>query len=120
MSDYAPKFLPGISVPVTLSASVTGGQLITTTGAVAGDAAANVAGVAAYDGASGSTITCIRAGIHRLTAGASITNGQPVCAAASGGVRLWVAGTDPVAAYLGTAWSTAANGASVDVALYAV
>jgi hypothetical protein len=120
VSDYLPKFLPGDSVPVVASATVVGGQLVTVAGAVAGDAATNVAGVAAFDVVSGGFLTVIRVGVHRLVASATITIGQPLCAAANGQVRPWVAGTDAVSAYIGRAWSAAAPAALVDATLFGV
>jgi hypothetical protein len=120
MSDYLPKFFEGAAVPITLTATVTGGQLVTVAGAVAGDASTTVAGVASKDGVSGDTIMVYREGIHRLTAAATITQGQPLCAAANGQVRPWVTGTDAVASLIARAWSGAASTASADVALYGV
>lgn len=112
------KFFPGDAVPIVLTGTVTEGQLVTVAGAVAGDASTTVAGEAMMSGVSGDTITVQRVGIRRLTAGATITAGQPLCAAAAGGVRPWVAGTDPVASYIARAWSAAASSASVDAALF--
>jgi ATP-dependent protease ClpP protease subunit len=114
------KFFPGDAVPITLTGTVTEGQLVTVAGAVAGDASTTVAGEAMMSGVSGDTITVQRVGIRRLTAAATITNGQPLCAAAAGQVRPWVTGTDAVAS------SSAARGRRpprpplVDVALYGV
>jgi predicted RecA/RadA family phage recombinase len=109
VSDYLPKFLPGDSVPVVASATVVGGQLVTVAG-----------GVAAFDVVSGGFLTVIRVGVHRLVASATITIGQPLCAAANGQVRPWVAGTDAVSAYIGRAWSAAAPAALVDATLFGV
>lgn len=120
MSDYLPKYLPGDTVPVTLTGPVTGGQLVTTAGLAAGDAATNVAGVAATDGVAGMTIPCIRVGVQRLIASVTITNGQPLCAAAAGAVRPFVAGTDPSTAFIARAWSAAAAAALVDAPLFGV
>lgn len=120
MSDYLPKYAPGDQVTIIASATITGGQLVTVAGAVATDASTTVAGVAGHDAVSGQPLTVIRMGIQRITASATITNGQPLCAAASGQVRPWVTGTDAVASYIGRAWSAAASTASCDVALYAV
>jgi hypothetical protein len=114
------KYFPGDAVPITLTATVTEGQLVTVAGAVAGDASTTVAGEAMMSGVSGDTITVQRVGIRRLTAGATITNGQQLCSAAAGQVRPWVTGTDPVASLIARAWSSAASAASVDVALFGV
>jgi hypothetical protein len=121
MSDYLPKFLPGDVVTITASATITGGQLVTTAGAVAGATALNVAGVAGHDAVSGQTLTVYRIGIHRLVAGTGgLTAGQPVKAGASGTAVLWVSGTDLAGSLLGRAWSTAVATASADVALFGV
>lgn len=117
MSD---KFFPGDSVPITLTGTVAEGQLVLLSGVVGTDAATTVAGEAMMAGVSGDTIPVHRVGIRRLVASATITLGQPLCAAATGQVRPWVTGTDPVASLIGRAWSAAAASASVDVALFGV
>jgi hypothetical protein len=117
MSQYLPRYKTGDSVPVTLSATVVGGTLITTLGATAADASTTVAGVAGFDGVSGQTVTTWREGLQIGTASGAIANGQPLCAAAGGKVRVWVAGTDAQAALIGRAWSAAADTASVTYAL---
>lgn len=119
MSDYVPKFLPGDSVTITASATILGGQLVTTGGAVAGATALDVAGVAAFDAVSGQLLTVYRVGIHRLICGTGgLTKGQPVKAGAAGTVVLWVSGTDLSGSYLGRAWSTATATNAADVALF--
>lgn len=120
MSQYLPRYMDGDRVTVTASATVAGGQLITTTGALAADADITVAGVAGYDVVSGQPVTVYREGIQIGTASGAIANGDPLCAAAAGNVRKWVTGTDAVAARIGRAWSAAANGASVTYALVGV
>lgn len=120
MSDYAPKYLPGDAVPITLTGTVTGGNLVLLTGVVSTDAATTVAGVATTDGISGQTIGVIRPGIHRLIAAGTIAVGGPVCAAAAGQVRAWVAGTDAVASLIGRAWSAGTASNALDVALFGV
>lgn len=116
MSDYQPKYLPGISVPLTVGAGGwTGGQVVTTAGLVAGAAATDVAGIAAYDAPAGAIATVIRGGVHRLVATGTVTNGQEVECAAAGTVRTLAAGRS-----IGRAWSTATTGTSVDVALFNV
>src|SRR5690242_17001481 len=119
MSDYLPTYGPEtcISFPVTLSATVTGGQLVTWAGAVAGSASTNVAGVAAQDGNSGDKITVWGIGHHTLASSGTINQGDPVCAGASGVLRAWVTGTDAVASYLGRA-KAAASGNVVSASLF--
>lgn len=118
MSDHLPKFFPGDTVTVAADASVTGGQLVTWAGGVAGDNATGVAGVAGHDAADGDNLTVYRTGVHTLTADGAITQGDPICAAASGAARKWVDGTDKTAALIGTATATAADTKPVDVALH--
>lgn len=119
MSAYLPKFLPGDTVTIVASATITGGQLVTTAGAVAGLTALDVAGVAGHDAVSGQSLTVYRVGIHRLVCGTGgLTKGQPFKAGASGTVVLWVSGTDLSGSYLGRAWSTAIATASADCALF--
>jgi hypothetical protein len=120
MSHYLPRYLDGDQLPLTASATLTGGQLVTTSGAVAGSAATDVAGVVGPDLVSGQVGTVYREGIHIGTASGAITNGQPLCAGANGTVRVWVSGTDPVNSLIGRAWSTAANAAPVTYALLGV
>jgi hypothetical protein len=119
MSDYLPQYGPEtiLSFTVTLSATVTGGQLVTWAGAVAGDASTAVAGVAAQDGVSGDKITVWGPGHHKITSSGAIAQGGPVCAGAAGVLRAWVTGTDPVASYLGRA-KAAASGNVVAASLF--
>jgi hypothetical protein len=118
MSEYLPKFFPGDTVTIAASATITGGQLVTWTGAVAGDNATGVAGVAGHDAASGDSLTVYRIGVHTLTADGAITKGDPICSAASGAARKWVDGIDKTAAHIGTATATAADAAPVNVAVH--
>jgi len=120
MSDYLPKFDEGDTVTITAAATNTGGQLVNVDGTVAGSASTTVAGVAGHDAVSGQTLTVWRVGIHLGTASGSITNGDGICAAASGQVRTWVSGTDAPASRIGRAWSAATNGNSVTYALFGV
>ncbi|HEX4432796.1 MAG TPA: hypothetical protein VHZ96_26220 [Frankiaceae bacterium] len=118
MSDYVPVYGPETipSFTLTLSATVTAGQLVTWAGGVAGDASVSVAGVAGQGGVSGDLITVWGPGRHKLASSGSITQGAAVCAAAAGVLRAWVAGTDAVASYLGRA-SVAASGNVVTASL---
>lgn len=110
MSDYLPIYSDGDApFTLTLSGTVTGGQLVTWAGAVAGTASTTVAGVAGQDGVSGDKITVWGPGKHRLASTGTINQGDPVCAGAAGVLRAWVAGTDAVASYLGRAMAAAAG-----------
>jgi hypothetical protein len=119
MSDYLPVFGPETipSFTLTLTGTVTAGQLVTWAGAVAGDASTTVAGVAGQDGVSGDKITVWGLGRHKLTSSGAIAQGGPVCAGAAGVLRAWVTGTDAVASYLGRA-SVAASGNVVTASLF--
>lgn len=117
MADYTPKYFPGDRIGFTAgTGGVTGGLLVNFAGATAGAGDA-VAGVAGYDAVAGATFALYRAGVHRLTAGATITVGQPLKAGAAGKAVPWVGGTDAANLYMGDALSAAASNASVDVAL---
>lgn len=121
MPDYLPLYEDDDDgITVTLSATVVGGQLVTAAGAVAGDAATTVIGVAGHDGVSGNLITVWPNKFHRLTASGTIAVGDPLCAAANGQVRKWVTGTDAVASYIGRALTAATNGNSVSASLFGI
>lgn len=121
MSDYLPIYSESDDpVTVTLTATVTGGQLVTWAGAVAGTAQVGVAGVAGKDGVSGDKIPVWGPGKHRGTASGSITQGDPLCAGAAGTIRTWVSGTDAVAARIATAMAAATNGTSASYSLFGV
>lgn len=120
MAQYLPRYLPAEQVPLTASATLTGGQLVTWAGAVAGDAQVGVAGVIGPDLVSGQVGTVYRVGIHIGTASGTIAVNDPLCSAASGQVRKWISGTDAVAAFVATACSAATNGQPVTYALNGV
>lgn len=121
MSDYLPIYADADGpFTLTLSGTVTGGQLVTWAGAVAGDAATTVAGVAGQDGVSGDKITVWGETKHRGTASGTIAVGDPLCPAAAGQVRKWITGTDPVASYIARAMTAASNGQSVSYSLFGV
>jgi hypothetical protein len=120
MAQYLPRFMDADQIPLTATATLTGGQLVLWTGAVAGDAAVGVAGVVGPDLVSGQTGTVFREGIHIGTASGTIAVGDPLCSAAGGKPRKWIAGTDAVASYIATATSAAADAAPVTYALHGV
>jgi hypothetical protein len=107
MADYLPKFRPGQAPTRTLTGTVTGGQIITVAGAVAGANATDWLGVASRDGVSGDLITVETEGVQRLTASAAIAAGAGVKCAASGKVATWVDGTDAWSRYIGIALDAA-------------
>lgn len=98
MSDYLPLHKPGQAYTRTTSAAVVGGNLLSVSGSgtVAPSAAADadVCGVAAFDAASGASVTVFAGGVQRLVAGAGgITAGQYVHAGATGTVIAHTNGT---------------------------
>jgi hypothetical protein len=121
MSDYLPIYSDADApFTLTLTGTVTGGQLVTWAGAAAGTASTNVAGVAGQDGVSGDKITVWGPGKHRGTASGAIAQGDPLCAGAAGKVRAWVTGTDAVASFIGRAMAAAADTAAVSYSLFGV
>lgn len=121
MADYLPKFTdPTAPIMLTLTGTVTGGQLVTVAGAVAGTASTAVLGVAGKDGVSGDKIPVWGPTTHYGTASGAINAGDPLCAGAAGTVRAWVAGTDAVASRIGRALTGAADTASVTYKLFGV
>lgn len=117
MAEYLPIFKPGQSLPLTASATITGGQLVAVSGvstvAPAGAASTAVIGVAAFDAASGDKVTVHTGGVHSCTASGAITAGQPVIAGAAGTVA--ASATPPAGQQVGVALTTAADGAAVEV-----
>jgi hypothetical protein len=129
MSEYQGLYDEASAVTLIAgSGGVVGGAGVLADGTMAGDAAVGAAGVAKIDAASGQPFGIYREGIHRTTASGAIAVKDPLCFAATatvggvtvGRVRKWVAGTDAVAARIGTAWSAAADGQSVTYALFGV
>lgn len=110
MPEFNALYKPGEAFPRVTSAAVTGGQVLIVSGSntVAPSSAASVAvvGVAAFDAASGETVTVSRDGVFNLAASGSISAGAPVAAAASGAV----------AAHSGTNYSTIIGVALADAA----
>jgi hypothetical protein len=102
MADYLPKFKPGQAVTFTASAAVTGGRLVEVTGNRAvGPAtadAADVVGVAGFDGISGDPVTVYTraGGVHGLVASGAIAAGAKVISAAAGKIATIGAGANPI------------------------
>lgn len=121
MSDYLPTYGPEtiLSYTVTLTGTVTGGQLVTWAGAAAGTASTNVAGVAGQDGVSGDKITVWGNGHHKLASSGSIAQGDALCAGAAGVIRTAVIGTDAANSVIGRAKAAAAGG-SVNASIFGV
>jgi len=119
MADYLPLYLPGKAVPATTSAAVVGGRpvYVSGSGTVANSAAAaNIpVGVAAFDAASGDSVTYFGRGtVHRLVASGTVTAGDVVEAAAAGAVATHAVGTNDARGF-GIALTTATTGNLVEI-----
>lgn len=93
MADYLPKIDAGKPFTAIASAAITGGRVLTVSGAdtvahAGADAvAASLIGVAGFDAAIGETVTVYPLrGVHKLTAGAAIAAGALVGTLAAGKV----------------------------------
>lgn len=127
MAEYLPIYKPGEALTLKASAAITGGQLVAVSGsgtvAPAGASVANWVGVAAFDAATNDNVTIFADGVQSLTASGAITAGDLVVSAAAGTVStLAAAGATFVQAeanasraVVGTALTTAANGAKVRI-----
>lgn len=102
MSQHVHLFSPGEPVTFTTSADVIGGRLVAVTGnRTVAHAAANsaaVAGVAAFDAASGEKVTVLKGGVQRILASGAIAAGALVVAATDGKVSALAAVTTPTPA----------------------
>lgn len=133
MSDYSPVFMPGRAIPLTASATITGGQLVQVTGngtvgpvTLAAAPAVNVIGVAGNDAAANARVTVYaRNMVHESVAQGTVTAGDQVTTPITGDtagaqVKTLAAVTTPTAgdvvgtrAILGIALNTASNPARV-------
>ncbi|MHA3682791.1 capsid cement protein [Leucobacter sp. HY1908] len=91
MSDYLPKYAPGLPVTLSASADLTGGRVLVVSGAGAvahaGADVAVVAGVASRDVKQGETVGVYPlGGVHRLVASGAVAAGAEVASAADGKV----------------------------------
>lgn len=113
MADYSPLFTPGLDVTFTATAPVTGGRLVEITGdrsvAHATADSAKVAGIAAFDAATGELVTVHSGGVQRPIADGAIAAGDRVAAAADGKVATGTTNT------IGLALAEAADGETVQV-----
>jgi Uncharacterized conserved protein (DUF2190) len=139
--DYVPLFLPGCSVTCVAGGAITAGQVVSITAgtltpgtpplftpvvtsgtpnsasvqptvAATTEATDALCGVASNTVASGATLAVWFDGWHTLTTAGSVTAGQPVAAAASGGVAgvTATAGTTDYATVIGHAVSASLDG----------
>lgn len=113
MGDYQPKFKPGQAFTIAAAADITGGQLVTATGGVAGADSTTFIGVAAHDVATGRPVTVYCDGVQRLTASAAIVAGALVKCAAAGKVVTYTAGTDAADELVGVALEAATDDGDV-------
>ena len=113
MGDYQPKYKPGATINVTLTAAVTGGQLVTVAGAVAGADSSSWIGVASRDAVAGETIGVYCEGVQRVTTAGALAQGALLKCAANGQVTTWVAGTDSAEKFIGVLMEAAAGAGSV-------
>jgi len=117
MADYVPiHALQGGGYTSQASATITGGQLLATSGSgtVAPSVATSltVVGVAAHDAALGAKITVLPIRmVHETVAGAGgITQGNPLKSDVNALVTLHVSGTDAPLSAIGKALTTATAG----------
>lgn len=113
MANYLPKFDSDDAFTVTASATITGGQLVTATGAVAGAGANNWVGVAGYDAVSGQPVTVFYGQAQRLVAAGALAAGALVKCAASGQVTGYTSGTDSADSLVGIAMEAASGAGSL-------
>jgi hypothetical protein len=116
MADYLPKWDNDDNVFITTGAgTVTGGQLVdAATGLPTTSAVASWYGTAAFDSATGDTLTLFVDGVQTLTSSGAITKGLPVVSAASGRVAAYQSGTNDASLIVGIALA-ATTGASQSV-----
>ena len=113
MAEHTPHYLPADRLPLTTSATVTGGQVLIVSGndTVAPCSAPSEAilGVAGHDAASGARVVVYTEGVHQVGATGSIAAGKPVIGATGGTVAAFTNGTDEPEEIIGTALSAAAS-----------
>ena len=128
MAEYLPVKTPGEALPLTASATITGGQLVAVSGvstvAPAGANASGWIGVAAFDAATGDLVTVLNGGVQELVTTGTVTAGDLVVAGAAGTVSTLAVVTTPTAAdvtntraVVGVALTTATTGLKVQVKL---
>lgn len=115
MADYSPKFKPGHDITLAASAAVTGGQLVVVSGvntvAPSSTSTPSWVGIARQDAGVGDKVVVTRGGVQKPVASGAITAGDRVLPAAAG--RVATIGAGAAANSVGTALTTAADGAIV-------
>lgn len=118
MGDYQPKFQPGEKITRAITATVTGGRLVTVAGAHAAADSTTWLGVASRDAVNGDRIVLHTDGVQYLTAGGAIAAGDRVKCGADGKVVTLAAGTDAYDCLVGIALTAAAaDGNELEVKL---
>jgi hypothetical protein len=115
VGDYQPHYFPGDTIPLVLTGTVTGGQLVGAAGAVCGANDTTCIGVADRDGVSGDQINVVhrrRADAGRIRLDRRRRPGQ--VRRRRQGVVL-TAGTDAYDRLVGKALTAATDGNPVDV-----
>lgn len=115
MSAYLPRHDPGAAITITATADLTGGTLVTATGATAGADEATVIGVAARDVSNTEAVTVYSGGVQHLIAASTIAIGDYVKSAADGKIAAADVGTDDPTLLIGIA--LAAGDADADIAV---
>lgn len=118
MAEYLPLHQPGKAYTRQASAAITGGQLVRVSGsgtvAPVSAASADWLGVAAFDAASGETVTVYSEAVQRLVATGSISAGATVEGATAGTVAAHTNGTNDINV-VGLALNTVTAGQLVEV-----
>lgn len=108
MGDYQPKHDPGDNFPLTVSADVVGGRLVTGAGAHAAANSTTWVGVSRHDAKVGERVTVTTARVQRLVASGPIAKNALVKCAADGEIATYTAGTDSPDTHVGIALEAAA------------
>ena len=100
MAEYVPLFIPGKRFTRSVSAAVTGGQLVRVSGsgtvAPTTAASADWLGVAGHDAAIGQSVTVFCGGVQRVACTAAIAAGATVEGATGGQVATHTNGTNDI------------------------
>jgi hypothetical protein len=113
VADYLPKFDADDAFTLTASATITGGQLVTAGGAVAGANENKWVGVAGHDATTGQPVTVFTGYMQRLTAAGALAANTLVKCAASGQITGYTSGTDNADTLVGITVEAASGAGSV-------
>lgn len=115
MGDYQPHYLPADQIPLVLTGTVTGGQMVNAAGAACGANDGSWIGVADRDGVAGDQIEPYTEGVQTLIASGTLALGDRVKTAAAGKVTKFTGGTDNSDLQVGKCLAAATDGNPVDV-----